>query len=314
MNQTMTPVSTLCTPLTPIAITLAAICSPTAYAELNWQQRSISFDATVQESQFVARFAFTNVGDDPVTIEEVNDCCGISTTPLVKTIYLPGETGVIETTFKFGDRKGRQLKRFHVKTSDREKPIDLVIRGTIPEVLRIRPRFVYWRPNTPRDPRKVTVLIKHKEPITIKHVLTSDPAVSATWKTIKAGRQYEVLITPPPDGVGANARVHLEFDDPKLNAKGFSIQVRANGPIAPNVGTVDSTATTQPATTRPATTQPAATQKSQKSQKSTTTQPTQRPVPAANGVSNRQDASDAASSTDAQMQPVTDQISPGPVE
>ncbi len=110
-----------------LAMLMCLSVAVSANAGLTWEQQHIKRVATAADEQAVAAFAFTNTGEDPVTIASVTTSCGCTTASLEKQTYAPGETGRIEATFTFGDRVGKQVKRITVKTDDPQQPQQVLL-------------------------------------------------------------------------------------------------------------------------------------------------------------------------------------------
>ncbi|MCC6681685.1 MAG: DUF1573 domain-containing protein [Phycisphaeraceae bacterium] len=123
-----------------------------ASAQLAWEQREVKLDSRLGDEAVEAKFKFTNQGKQPVTITSVKSSCGCATADLEKKVYKPGDSGQVDARFILGDRVGSQSKRIVVRTDSEDSPITtLTIKVDIPEVLRIRPRLVYWRAGEKRE-------------------------------------------------------------------------------------------------------------------------------------------------------------------
>jgi hypothetical protein len=129
-----------------------------AAAELRWSTVTAVHEAGAGQASYTTEFAFENAGDRPVTIESVRTSCGCTAAELEKTVYRPGEAGVIAATFSFGSRTGRQVKHITVRTDAPGSPATtLTMRVTIPRVLAMQPRSLVWRAGNAAGPRRMEI-------------------------------------------------------------------------------------------------------------------------------------------------------------
>ena len=103
---------------------VVAICAAaTAFAapRLEFANTSHDFGNIWDVVTLPCSFSFTNTGNEPLVIEKVAPGCGCTTTTLTKTIYNPGETGTIDTTFK-PNATGQLRKIVTVLSNDPKSP------------------------------------------------------------------------------------------------------------------------------------------------------------------------------------------------
>lgn len=176
--------------------TLLAVGLPSlALAQLSWLNPRQEFTATPTDLEIHASYIFTNSGKYAVIISEVKPTCGCTTANLAKQEYQPGEGGVIETTFKIGNRKGRQNKAIRVKTDDQSFPErKLMLIVDIPVLLTIKPQLLYWRVGEPKTPKWIKITSGSDE-WEVTQVKSSAPAFTAEFETINPG-EYQVSVTP----------------------------------------------------------------------------------------------------------------------
>lgn len=127
------------------ALMALLLMAPGLWAALEFETTSVN-GGTVghEQKQFVAKFPFKNTGDSTIKILSANSSCGCTVPALSKDVYAPGESGEITATFDFGARTGRQQKNITVVTDGEPQRITLRLSVTIPEVLTIQPRVVFW--------------------------------------------------------------------------------------------------------------------------------------------------------------------------
>ena len=117
-----------------------AVAGP-AFGQLSWENPKQTFDAKSLDRAIVAKYRFTNVGTQPVKIQDIKVSCGCTTAVLSKTEFAPGESGEIEAKFTFGGRTGKQQKAIAVTTSDSpQQPTILRLVVNIEETVKIHPR------------------------------------------------------------------------------------------------------------------------------------------------------------------------------
>ncbi|GHB92966.1 DUF1573 domain-containing protein [Cerasicoccus arenae] len=128
-----------------IEISHDVVVSDTAGA-LSFETLSIDGgQANFKDKEFVAKFPFTNKSDQTVTILSAKASCGCTVPKLAKTVYAPGESGEIVATFSFGQRTGLQQKTISVVTDSKPpQRTTLRLQVTIPQVISIKPRVLFW--------------------------------------------------------------------------------------------------------------------------------------------------------------------------
>jgi hypothetical protein len=72
----------------------------------------------------------------------------------------------------------------------------LTVELNVPAVIEIEPKIAKWPVGTEPVTKKVTVTMKHDDPIAIREVVSSRESVEVEVKEIEAGRHYELHLTP----------------------------------------------------------------------------------------------------------------------
>lgn len=194
--------------------TLVSICLlslwsvPFLSASLSFKESRITHTATLDETEFTATFPFTNEGDKPVKILEVNSSCGCTTALPSKKVFGPGESGEISATFDYGQREGKQTKSIRVET-DQEKDarIFLTLEVTIPSIMEVSPSVVMWNRATENEfkSKEVTIESFVDQPIEIVNVVASSDLFTHEVVELVAGEKFAFVITPqniPNDSKG----------------------------------------------------------------------------------------------------------------
>jgi hypothetical protein len=163
----------------------------------------------------------------PVTIKSLRSSCGCTTARLEKKTYAPGEQGEVVMTFVFGGRKDLHRKTVSVTTDDNPKdPFILDLRVDIHEALLVTPALVYWKTGEPVAAKSVQLTADPAHPVRIKSVTSSNPRLSATLETIKAGAQYAVSVKPADTAQKESAEISVQSDFPPDAPRTYVIHAR----------------------------------------------------------------------------------------
>ena len=80
----------------------------------------------------VHTFVLQNVGDEPLTIDDIQVSCGCTTTSLAKSTLAPGESVDLEVTFDTAGFSGKMAKNIYVESNDPATPkLALQLTGTV---------------------------------------------------------------------------------------------------------------------------------------------------------------------------------------
>ena len=141
-----------------IAILVALALTDTCRAGLNWEQTQIELHPAPGAATAVGSFKYKNTGDTVVHFKSITTSCGCTTAARKKDDVAAGETGEITATFKVGASTGVQQKTVRVETDDAATPVTiLTLRAVIPQMLELRPSFVYWENSEPAKPKAIMV-------------------------------------------------------------------------------------------------------------------------------------------------------------
>ena len=207
-------------------ITLLFSCAMLASiqaASLTFDNNRIVHEATLDETEYTAKFPFTNTGDTPVKILEVNSSCGCTTAMPSKTVFNPGESGEISATFDYGQREGKQIKSIRIETDEESDPrVFLTLEVNIPTALNVSPSVVMWNRSatTGFEPKEVTIVSSLAEPVEITEVVASSDNFIHEVKVLDEGRKFALAVTPqniPTDSKGiirGTFVVKTNFDNP----------------------------------------------------------------------------------------------------
>lgn len=171
----------------------------TVSAALQWEVTRFVHEAAPGEQMVTAVFPFTNAGTEPITIRNMQSTCGCTVAELEKREYAPGESGEIKAVFSYGGRMGRQMKQVRVTTSDQRQPTVLEIDVTIPTMVEINPRILYWRVGQDLDPRSVTVRLNKAHGVEIREIVSHDPSFTYEMEATEEEGVYTLTVFPPTE-------------------------------------------------------------------------------------------------------------------
>jgi Protein of unknown function (DUF1573) len=179
-----------------IPLFVAAMVAGNAHAGLKWEQTQIELHPAPGDATAVGSFKYKNTGDAAVHFKSVTTSCGCTTAARKKDDVAPGETGEITATFKVGASTGVQQKTVRVETDDPTSPVTiLALRAVIPQMLELRPTFVYWESSEPPKPK--TILAKAAKELHANNLkVTSSSGEFATSVSSIGQNQFKIEVQP----------------------------------------------------------------------------------------------------------------------
>jgi hypothetical protein len=127
-----------------------------------------------------------------------------------QTIYAPGASGKLDVIFKLGSFTGYQKKALTVITGEKRTRLEVGVQ--IPNVITITPDIAEWYVGEDPAPKSFKVLVEHPDPIRITEVICKRAEFSHQLKTIKAGREYEIVLTPKSTGTALLGMLQISTD------------------------------------------------------------------------------------------------------
>lgn len=191
------------------------------FAGLSWEQKEISIVADPFDDAATAVYRFTNDGDVPITIADVQTSCGCTVPSLSKDTYLPGESGEITATFTFGGRIGEQHKTITVVTDETgANSTALKLEVEIPELFEVRPQFVVWRKSDEPSPKSISIINHFPDRIRLVSVESQDKRFEARLETAEdEPGAHKIVITPSETNESAQARIIVKSDQSGENPR-----------------------------------------------------------------------------------------------
>jgi hypothetical protein len=121
---------------TTLLLTVLSFALTTANAQTGkivFESTTHNFGQDIPESSgsITHRFVFTNTGDAPVKIQNVQASCGCTTTGWTQDTVAPGNQGYVEATYHTIGRIGQFERSLTVFTDGETKQIALIISGAV---------------------------------------------------------------------------------------------------------------------------------------------------------------------------------------
>jgi hypothetical protein len=179
-----------------IAILAALVLADTCRAELKWEQTQIELHPAPGAATAVGTFKYKNTGSTVIHFKSITTSCGCTTAARKKDDVAPGETGEITATFKVGASTGVQQKTVRVETDDTAAPVTvLALRAVIPQILELRPSFVYWENSEPAKPK--TIMVKAAKELHATSLKVSSSSNEFVTSVSPAGpNEFKIEVQP----------------------------------------------------------------------------------------------------------------------
>lgn len=113
-----------------IALATGTKISSGIKTSIKWKSTEIQLGEIPQNKPVTIEFEFTNTGEAPLLITNVQASCGCTSTDYIKTPILPGESTKIKAIFNAAS-KGAFHKQVTVTTNAEETPKGLTFTGTV---------------------------------------------------------------------------------------------------------------------------------------------------------------------------------------
>ena len=211
-----------------ITITVIAsilIQAAVVFAALDWESKTLDLKAKLGDSKISGIFKFTNTGTELVEIKQVKTSCGCTTATLAKKTYAPGESGEIKATLNVGNRVGPQRKSITVTTANASERYTLILKATIPEVIKYQPRVLIWAKDGEKTPRTVEIDVAIDEMVELT-VRAAANIYTTKLVTLEKGKKFQLIVTPKSTADINNTVVSLQAKYPSSSTpKHFKVFV-----------------------------------------------------------------------------------------
>ena len=168
---------------------------------LNFAESSKELTADPAAKSVTAEFEFTNETSKDVTIVKTDGGCSCVSVQVSdgKSVFAPGESGVVKAVFDVGNFTGQVEKPVKVWLKGDDVDVatqTLKIQINIPVLVSMEPRTLKWMVGDESKPKKIKILVEDSKLIHIDSVISSTEAFTTNLKTIKDGKEYELTVTP----------------------------------------------------------------------------------------------------------------------
>lgn len=217
-------------------VVVALLLPCLAWADLQFDEQTVTIKPQPLDVTATGQYHFTNTGTAPVKIS-VRTSCGCTTAELPKDTYAPGEAGIITASFKFSREAGahEQRKQIFVTAEDpKESSYVLNLVAQVPEYVQITPGVLTWQLKDPPTPKIATLKVMTGDTINVTGVtVASADKFTTEVKTITAGREYQILVTPTAPGARAASTLTVQTDFPAGQPFSFGFFAHVSAPPKP---------------------------------------------------------------------------------
>jgi Protein of unknown function (DUF1573) len=182
----------------PIALCIMLGLSSIASAELKLTDGDhVSVKPKPEDETAKIVFAFINSGTKPVKVTHIESACSCLSATLDRAVYEPGQKGTGTAEFKVSSFTGEQEKTVVVTTDDPQQAewtVPFIV--SVPVVVDIEPKMVQWFLNEEPRTKELTVKMTGKDDMALTKVESTRENMGVSFKEVKAGREYRVILTP----------------------------------------------------------------------------------------------------------------------
>lgn len=128
-------------------------------------------------------FRFKNVGDGILQINKVKSTCGCTVPQLKKKKYAPGESGVIQVTFRSSSRQAPVTKHLYIHSNDSKKPkYELTIKAQVRvNISAVPSKMNLSLKKENAGAETITITSKDGKPFSIKSFVSSKNIITAEF-------------------------------------------------------------------------------------------------------------------------------------
>lgn len=202
-------------------ISFAAILS--ARAGLEWEQTEIEINANPGDKQAKVSYEFTNTGDAPVTIREINTSCSCTIAADARGVYESGKRGEIDVIFDFGKRKGKQKESVLVQTQDGNSVLTLKV--NLAESIHISKKKLTWMVGDPIEAQTFEIALTDST-VQVKSAKSVTDKFKTTLEEVQSGKTYRVQVSPVSTEQPVGGTIKLEIEDPLPRSIYIPVRVR----------------------------------------------------------------------------------------
>lgn len=190
-------------------LTWLAVCVPLASSGLEWVSTSYAGTTLPWQTTLDVAFSFRNAGSKAVSVSDVQTNCDCLAAGTDKTVYQPGEAGVIAARFTVGDRYGLHSRTITVLTDDGARQ-QLAVSIEVPEPASVVPRQLEWAVGSAAREQAFDVRPAGAGRVDFTETFATNDAFGLRLEVLEAGRHYRVHVIPRRMDAVANAAIRLK--------------------------------------------------------------------------------------------------------
>ncbi|MDA7889688.1 hypothetical protein N9A78_00575 [Akkermansiaceae bacterium] len=202
-----------------VAILLIFGLSSLMNAEMVFKTKLVEITAKPDVTEITVEFPFEIMGSAAEIIEYEAPCTCLTARvePLnpdrsTKLRWDIGENGRIFGRFKMGNFKGTVDKAIVLKMKGVDKPIQLVVRVTIPILFEIQPSTLKWEIGETPTEKTFKIKVNHDQPIKLIENSGTSGNFPYEVKTIREGWEYEIKVKPSSTEKPGMGMIRLKTD------------------------------------------------------------------------------------------------------
>lgn len=180
-----------------ICVLLFFFLNDLAKADLYWPLTTKSFTSFVGASDVEIKFAFTNVGKQPIKFVRFEPTCPCLYSDIPTTAYNPGDSGVFSIWCRVGSKSGSYVQSAKIFAHGYREAIGILeVRFAIQDVATVSPAIVSWNVGD-KVGRKIAI-IEPAEGLEIKNlnIVSANEAFSCVLKRNRQGAGYLLEVSP----------------------------------------------------------------------------------------------------------------------
>jgi len=177
---------------------LASLCQ----AEMVFEKTLVEVTVEPDATDLIAEFPFKIDGDgaEIKSYDAPCSCLSARIEPLMpdrsaRLKWNAGEAGKVFGKFELGNFKGTVEKVIVLNLKD-QKPINLVVRVTIPDIVSVTPATHRWTQGESQEKKVYQIKIGGKKPVKITKISGTNNSFEFELITKKEGWEYEVHVVP----------------------------------------------------------------------------------------------------------------------
>lgn len=206
--------------------------------QISFERQLHDFGIVSPRSHNQCRFAFQNTGTAPLIIaKSIPTSCGCTVGSLNKTVYAPGEEGVIEVTYTAASNVGIATKHLTVTSNAPDSPTTLTIKARIARQVIAEPQAFILLPKKPNAGcPTLTLRSQDKTPFAITRCSSTNNALTIKFDPTVKKTEFTLTPTVIPEELKKHQRgiLVLSLDHPKCPEVVFDYTVKSEYELKPS--------------------------------------------------------------------------------